>query len=741
MFGETVRAHRRRLGLTQEELADRSGVGLRTIRDIEAGRISRPRPGTVRLLGDAFGLSGSDRDLFNMGALPAASARPDDVALARPVPAQLPADVAAFTGRAEAMRQLDSLLDDTTTVMISAVSGTAGIGKSTLAVHWAHQVADRFPDGQLYIDLRGFDPGGSVMSPDDAVRAFLDALGVSPNRVPADFDAQVALYRSLLAGRRVLVILDNARDARQIRPLLPGSSTCLTVVTSRDQLTSLVATESARPIVLDLLTAPESRQLLARRLSVERVAAEPEAVDVIIERCAYLPLALSIVAARAATRPRFPLAALAGELRESLDALNGIRSAFSCSHQALSSAAARMFRMLSLHPGPDLSVAAAGSLAGVTARQARMALTELADGHLITEHLPGRYAMHDLLRAYAMEAAHACDSEEERARATRRMVDHYLHSAHAADRLLGSARSPSCLALTPLAPDTRLETVATPEEATAWFSTEHGVLLAVLRSAADAGLNEQTWHLAWFLDTFLYRGGHWHDQITAWQVALPVVRSLGDAAAQAVAHRSLGRALIRLGLDHEARLHLWDALDLDTRADDKEGQAATHYHLTYLEERQGHPEKAIDHAEQALSLYQATENCVGEADALNAIGWQHALLGEHARTLAYCGRALPLLQRLGRRVGEAGTWHSLGYAHHHLGDPTQAIECYQQALTLLRDVGERYHEAEVLIHLGDTHHTTSHISAARETWQQALCILDELKHPDAAIVKGKLAEL
>ena len=287
------------------------------------------------------------------------------------VPAQLPGDIPAFAGRSEHLARLDALLSTATAaaptaVVITAVSGTAGVGKTALAVHWAHQIAGRFPDGQLYVNLRGFHPTGQVVDPAAAVRGFLDALGVPAQRIPADPDAQTGLYRSLLAGRRVLVMLDNARDADHARPLLPGAPTTLAVVTSRDALTDLTA-DGAHPLPLDLLTGTEARELLERRLGSTRVAAEPAAVDQIITACARLPLALALVAARAASHPSFRLAALAGELAtssqsvpESRDVIGQVRAVFSWSYRALGPDAARLFRLLGLHPGPDTSAPAAG---------------------------------------------------------------------------------------------------------------------------------------------------------------------------------------------------------------------------------------------------------------------------------------------------------------------------------------------------------------------------------------------
>jgi transcriptional regulator with XRE-family HTH domain len=326
VFGDLVAAHPHRLGLTQEELARRAELSVRAIRDLESGRVRAPRQVSVRLLTEAFGLQGREREDF-VGQARAAMkpSREVDAAVGQfMAPAQLPLAVPGFAGRSAQLPALDAAASVAAgsrpvTVVISAVSGTAGVGKTALAVHWAHRVRDQFPDGQLYVNLRGFDPGEAVMAPAEAVRLFLDALGLPAERIPAPLDAQAALYRSLLADRRMLVVLDNARDAEQVRPLLPGSPGCVVVVTSRNDLSGLVAGAGALPVPLDLLTAPESWQLLAARLGPTRLSAEPEAVEEIVEKCARLPLALAIVGARAAAHPDFPVAALYAELRNPAD--------------------------------------------------------------------------------------------------------------------------------------------------------------------------------------------------------------------------------------------------------------------------------------------------------------------------------------------------------------------------------------------------------------------------------------
>lgn len=666
-------------------------------------------------------------------------------------PAQLPPDLFGFTGRSNELRHLDGLIAEARTgsnaVVISAVSGTAGIGKTTLALHWAHRVRDDFPDGQLYVNLRGFDPTGSPVAPTEAVRGFLDAFEVPAERIPAGFDAQVALYRSLLANRRVLVVLDNARDAEQVRPLLPGTPGCVVVVTSRDQLTGLIA-EGGHPLPLELLSAAEARALLTRRLGVGRIAAEPRAVDQIITLCARLPLALAIVAARAATHPGFDLAVLAGELcdaRGGLDEFAGAdpatdaRAVFSWSYLRLAPETARLFRLLGLHPGPDISTPAAASLTGLDPRRLRPLLAELAQAHLIAEHSPGRYAFHDLLRAYATEQAHSIDTDEQRRAAIHRTLDHYLHTAHASDQLLHPLREP--ITLTPPQRGVTPEPLAHPSQAMAWFVKEHTVLLTALDHAGRTGWDTHTWQLAWSLADFLDWQGHWSDYAATQHTALAAARRLKVPSLQAGAHRILGRAHTHLSRFDDAHTHLQHALDLYERCGDRTGQAHTLHNLTFTLERQGLHTEALDHAHRALDLFQSIEHPHGQAEVLATVGWCYALLGNYRHALTFCQQGLSLLEELDNHRGQASTWDSLGYIHHHLGHHTQAISCYQHAIDLFRQLGVHTAEAIALACLGDTHHAAGDRDHARDAWQAALIILDRIDHRDAWDVRAKLATI
>lgn len=669
----------------------------------------------------------------------------------RTAPAQLPAAVRGFTGRVTHLDALDAIAaaanGQPTAVVVTAVSGTAGVGKTALAVHWAHRVRHRFPDGQLYVNLRGFDPTNTVMTPADAILRFLHALEVPPHRIPADPDAQAALYRTLVADRKMLVVLDNARDVDQVRPLLSSAAGCLVLVTSRDQLTSLVAAEGAHCLPLDVLTPDEARDLLARRLGAHRVNAEPDAVDEIITHSARLPLALAIVAARAATNPALPLAALASQLRVSghrLGALTtghpttDIQTVFAWSYRTLTPAAAHLFRLLGLHPGPDISIPAAASLAGLPPPRTGSLLAGLAQANLIVEHTPGRYAFHDLLRAYAAQVAHETDTDDERRAAARRLLDHYLHTAYAADRLLYPARDP--ILLTPPEAGVTPEEPTGHQEALAWFTAEHAVLLAAIGYATRTGCDTLTWQLAWTTGIFLDRRGHWHDWVAAGRAALAAAQRLADPALQAHAHRILAAAHLRRGPGNidDAHTHLVHALELYRHANDRLGQAHTHHNLGLLWERRGRPAEAVDHARQALDLYRVLDNRSGQADSLNGLGWYHAVLGDYRQTLTYCQQALTLQRELGDRLGQATTWDSLGYGHHHLGHHAQALTCYQHALDLFRSLGDRWYEAEILSHIGDTHHATNNSDAARAAWEQALDIFTDLDSPDAEPVRAKL---
>jgi DNA-binding SARP family transcriptional activator/tetratricopeptide (TPR) repeat protein len=661
-------------------------------------------------------------------------------------PAQLPADLAAFAGRRAEVARVSALLEEPAAgaMVIGAIDGMPGAGKTTLAVHWAHLVADRFPDGQLYVNLRGFGPGGAL-GPAEVLRGFLAALGVTPPQVPADLDGRAALYRSLLAGQRVLVVLDNARDVAQVRPLLPGSPGCMVIVTGRNRLTGLVASDGAWMLTLDVFPAADAREALARRLGGDRVAAEPAAVDEIIAASGRLPLALALVAARAAAHPVFPLAAIAGELRDaqgSLDAFardTDVRAVFSWSYRMLSPPAARLFRLLALQAGPDISPAAAASLAALPARPARALLAELTRTRLLTEYAPGRYSLHDLLRSYAAELCAETDLDGDRDAAASRLLSHYLHSAHRSYLLLQPhQRLPG---LEPAADSAAPEQPDGYAGALAWFTAEHRVVEAAVRYAAHQGLVRYAWQLAYVMTPFYQRSGLWHDWAATARTALDAARAARDQDGQACMHRILAGACFHLGDSSAALAELERARDLLARLSLPAEQAYLHSNFGSVLSRLGRPEEAMTHHRRALELYRAADLRIGEAYAMAGIGSCANRLGQPDRAISSIATAMDIHAELGDVYGSAGSWQSLGDSYQLLGEPGAAAACLERAMALFRGLGSRADEAGILAALGDIQSGAGEPVAARASLQQALAIFGELRLPQAEEVRGRLAAL
>ncbi|HWO62419.1 MAG TPA: BTAD domain-containing putative transcriptional regulator, partial [Umezawaea sp.] len=523
-----------------------------------------------------------------------------------PVPRQLPAPPRWFTGRSAELGRLDLALDAepdedfstgsssraAATVVISAIGGAGGIGKTWLALAWAHLNLERFPDGQLFVDLHGFSPAADPLEAAVAIRGFLDALGVDPGRIPADLDAQAALYRSLVAGRRMLVVLDNAAAAEQVIPLLPGSPTCTVLVTGRRRLASLIDRHGARHVPLDVLRDDEARALLADRLGIDRVADEPKAVDELVGLCGGHPLALSITARNAATRPGVPLTEIAAELRElGLEVLNhdtdpaaSLPSVLSWSLRRLTEEQRTLFGLLGIAPGPDTTPPATAALTGLPTGPVRKALTALEEASLLERRPGGRYALHDLVRAYAATTARTLPYDVREA-AVARVMDFYLHTAMAADRLLHPARK--VLRTDPPRPGVHPHPLPEAPAAMAWLEAEHANLLATQRAAVALDRHHTVWHFAWTLETFHYRRGHRRDSFASWQAALDAAAHLPDPAALTRAHRFLGHACSRLDLHEQGIEHMGRALDLAMRDHDLTEQAHTHRILATAWGRRG----------------------------------------------------------------------------------------------------------------------------------------------------------
>ncbi|MFD4676257.1 tetratricopeptide repeat protein [Lentzea sp. NPDC058450] len=618
-------------------------------------------------------------------------------------PRQLPAAPKPFTGRATELAELDQL---PTGVVV--ITGTGGVGKTSLAVHWAHRAAERFPDGQLYVNLHGFGPSGAAVSPGDAVLRFLAALDVPRAQVPHDLAGQSALLRDALADKRVLMLLDNATDAEQVEPLLPRTPHAHVVITSRTTLKPHYAKE----LPLGLLPPDDARELLAARIGHDRARAEPDAVDTVVRRCARLPLALAVAGARAATQPEFPLAALADELAD-LDAFADdddvtadLRSVFSHSCKALSPPALRLFRLLGLMPGSDISRAGAASLAGTPLGETGELLAELARANLIDEPEPGRFTCHDLLRDYAAELA--LDSEREDA--LHRLLDHLaLTGVEAGVEYTPSRRRPA----TPgPAPGVIVQRFGTHEEALAWLMAEHPTLMA----AMPHGTPEQTWLMGWSLADALDRQARYRDLLTSQQLAVAAVERLGDTDGLGRSLINLGRSLSRMGRPEEATAALRRALDVNEG--NPAGQAEVLLNIAMLcpDDR---IEEALEHTRRGLALYEEVGDAYGQANALTGLAWGHGKLGEYARTVEYAERAMRMWQEMDHLIGQAEAWDNLGTGYLGLGEHAKAAQAYTRSSELFRLGGDIPLEAGSYEQLGDTHAAAGDAELAREAWQRS----------------------
>jgi DNA-binding SARP family transcriptional activator/tetratricopeptide (TPR) repeat protein len=628
------------------------------------------------------------------------------------VPQELPGTAAHFIGRATELGMLARLLDQGRdempgTVVISAIGGTAGVGKTALAVHWAHQVAHRFPDGQLYVNLRGYDPDQPVPAA-DALVGFLRSLGVPGPDIPPEPDQRAALYRSLLAGQRMLVVLDNARSVEQVRLLLPGTPACVTVVTSRDSLAGLVARHGAVRLDLDLLPTADAVSLL-RALIGQRAEADPRATEALAAQCCRLPLALRVAAEFVAGRRASPLAGLVAALADQqrrLDLLDAggdsrtsVRAVFSWSCRHLEPAAARMFRLLGLHPGPDLDCYAAAALSGATVEQAERILDALTGAHLTQLAGPGRYSMHDLLRAYARDLAADSDAEDGQQAALTRLFDYYLRTAAVAmDTLFPGERHRRPRISAPVTP---APPVTDSAVALAWLEAERATLVAVAVYTASDGWAGHTTLLATTLFRYLDSGGYNPEAVTIHSQARLAAQQTGEFAAEAEALTSLGVLDLRQGRHPQAAAHLQQSLALFRRTRDHSGEVRALGNLGILNLQLGRYHQATAHLQQALALFREIGDQAGEARALASLSAIDFQLGRYEQATGHIYRTLALFREVGDRTGEAHALSSLGEVGLRQGDCRPAIDHLHQALALFRETGTRTGEARALAGLGD----------------------------------------
>ena len=698
-----------------------------------------------------------------------AAAAPPSPAL---TPSQLPADVAGFVGRADDLRQLDALLPERgdhaeTALGVAVVAGMAGVGKTALAVHWAHQVADQFPDGQLYLDLRGYATTPQLR-PIEGLRQLLHGLGV--DQVPADLEEAAGLYRSVTAGRRLLLLFDNAATADQVRSLLPGSPGCLVAVTSRDRLAGLVATHGARRLVLGPLPPEEAQALLGEVVGAERIKAEPEAAAELARACSHLPLALRIAAANLADDPEQPISGQVATLRvgDRLAALEiegdpdaAVRAAFGASYQRLAAPERQLFRLLGLVPGPHFTASGAAALVGPSAGDTRASLDRLAAAHLVDRYVPGRYRLHDLLRLYAAERAQEIDPGE-RAAATRRLLELYVLGADEAARLLypEMLRLPSAGDASPLgrAPFTE------PAQALEWLDLEAPNLLVAVRHAADHGPRPLAFQLA---DTL--RGYFWlRVPAASWQDVASAARSAAvaedDLHAQVATALSLGDlhwnrnrypeaiehyteavrhsqeagwsegeavALDRLGLAHwrwgqlqPAATYLTRSLAVARRIGSRVGQMSVLGNLGGVLAELGMLQQAADHFTAALALKPESSAGAGLLDGLGEVSYNRGRLDQ---ALDHLTEALARFREIGYRAGQSDTLRNLAGVHTDAGRYDQAFELAGEALELARQTGSQPIEAGALKALGDTEQRLGRHRAALERYEQARRLAHEAR--------------
>lgn len=684
--------------------------------------------------------------------LTAPVAVPHAMRQSRLVPRQLPLAVRDFTGRTDHLAALDALIppdpgldrpDSTGTpaVIITAIDGTAGIGKTTLAVHWAHRAQHLFPDGTLHANLRGYGPGEPT-TPGEILDGFLRALGAPAEKMPLGVDAQAALYRTLVDGRRMLIVLDNANSANQIRPLLPGTAGCMVLVTSRDSLTGLVVTEAAHRLTLDLLTPPEALHLVTGIIGPDRAAAEPDAVTDLIRLCARLPLALRIAASKVAAHPHTTVGEVVAELVDESNLLTtlssggdeqaAVRAVFDWSYQRLPAEQARLFRRLGLHPGLDLSVPAAAAVAGLDLPVTRRLLGELAGAHLIEPTARGRYRLHDLLRAYAVDQAHHHDQDEDRRSALQAVLGWYAHTAHTCDELV----FPAYWRLSRRLPaPTRQAPILNRPQALDWQDDERRNLHAALQYAIRNGLYQHAVQLADSM-RFLAMSGSWDDAFDVYSSGLQAARGCGDGTAEVAfynrrgsicvlsrrwdqAQADLGQALVlanatndqahqawalnELGLLYSEREQFEDALPFLRQAlplsrgiDTGRWEAVVEGNLSRACASLGRYQQALEHGERGLALRRHVGDIIGEPYALHHIAQVWQGLGDHNKTISMCRQAITL----GRTVGDvAGTvaapLDTLAMSLHHLGDTDEAVACWREAAVLFDDCGRPHHSARV----------------------------------------------
>jgi tetratricopeptide (TPR) repeat protein/transcriptional regulator with XRE-family HTH domain len=726
-FGGMLRRLRAGAGMTQEELAESAGLSPRAVSDLERGVVATPHKETVRLLADALQLEGWPRSEFEdvsrgRGSTDGAARR------------TLPHDIASFTGRLAELRELAgaafSNTDSRGVIAIYAIGGMAGVGKTAFAVHAAHRLADQFPDGQIFLPLHGHTPGHRSVAPADALATLLLLIGVPAAQIPAGLEARTALWRDRVAGRQLLLVLDDAADSEQLRPLLPVAIGSLVLVTSRRRLSAL---EDARTISLDTLPPDEATDLLVRLAARPRLSSADAAVREMARLCGFLPLAIGMLARQLHHHPAWTVAGRAAELAAAVNRLEmlatenvSVAAAFDLSYDDLTPEQQRLFRRLGLHPGAEVDACAAAALDGVDLATARRGLEALYDQHLLTESAPGRFRMHDLIREHARALARSVDSAEDGDQATARLLDYYQRAAARADVLLARlAPSATGVAAAGTA-QSAVPALGDRQQALTWARAERANLLACLDHATSAGQHARIIAITAGIAGLLRHDGPWADAIIRHGTALRAARSLDDRPHQAAALMNLGLVRQMTGDYRGAARDFDEALDFYKDIGDRPGRANALNGLGDVRQLAGDYPGAARDLEQALAIFRDLDYRPGQANTLGGLGRVRQMTGDHAGATRDLEEALGIHRELGDRLGQANVLVFLGIARRLSGDLACAARDLAEALAIFRDLDYRLGQANALNFLGTVRRLTADLPAAARDLDEALRIYREV---------------
>lgn len=744
-FGSELRRLRTEQGWSLRQLASKVNYAFGYLSKIENGN----KPPTVDLAKTCDKAFGTGTRLTELTV--SRTGHLSQVRFTRP--AQLPASGAEFVGRADHFNMLCAVADSQPgpgAVRVVTVEGAPGVGKTAFAIRGAHLIRDQFRDGQLFVNLRGYASDAPRAEPGDVLEDFLRSVGVPPASIPCGVDKLSALFRSVLADKQVLLVLDNAATSEQVLPLLPSAAGCMVLVTARRRLSGLTIETGATRVTLRGLSLPESLSLFRRIVGTDRVDTEVRAAKVLAERCAHLPLALQVAAEHVAVRPHHSLDDLAADLAlestrldvlSSSDDARTLRAVFSWSYHDLSDEDAKMYRRLGLHSGQEISVEVAAALDGCSLATARHRLGRLCSAHLVEEVRKDRYRLHDLLRVYAAELVRLHDDRMETQEAVHRLLDWYLHSAAAANDLL--------------APQRGLPDIGKPTEgvaplefaegdyngALAWCEREASNIVCAVEQARQHGLVSTSWKLAVVNWNYYYLSKRWNVWLGAHSRGLHAASDAGDRLGQGWCLQNLGVAYMELRQFDKAQEHLRKATTIRREVDDQWGLGWSLFALGTVHSEMGRFDEACAQFKESIALCWNRGFEYGAAGALCELGTTYRRMERYDEAVNCQEQALGFFQRMGAVDGEAFALVRLGTVYVSRGDCGKALEHLDRALIVRREIGDRWGQAEVLLSRGQAFAGAGQLAAAKDAWQEAATIFDELSDPRAADARAHLATL